>query len=286
MNVRQALSNGTQLLRDFRVQSAEIDAELLLAYTLSRERAKLYAHNEFPLTLAQRRAYKELLARRASSEPIAYLLGRKEFYGLPLQVSRHVLIPRPETETIVEIALERLRAGGSQKPRIIDVGTGSGAIALALASNLKKARVTAVDISNGALDVARENARVLRLAQRMRFKRSDLLSEVSGPFDLICANLPYLTNEQLASLPSDIREYEPRLALAGGPDGLYWYERLLRQLPSVSEPGTRLICEIGPNLRAGFEQLVQNLLPASTKLAFHKDMAGRIRVAEVQLASM
>ncbi|MFO0705047.1 MAG: HemK/PrmC family methyltransferase [Candidatus Andersenbacteria bacterium] len=130
MNIQQALVTGTQLLRDFKIPSAEIDAEVLLAHTLSKERTKLYSESEIPLTQSQRALFKDLLARRASKEPVAYLTGKREFYGLPFLINHHVLIPRPETESLVEQALASIAHSGFGKVRVLDVGTGSGAIAL------------------------------------------------------------------------------------------------------------------------------------------------------------
>jgi release factor glutamine methyltransferase len=285
MNLRQALATGSQLLRDFRLPSAELDAEVLLAHSISKDRTRLYAEDTLPLTVAQRRAFNELLARRASREPIAYLTGRREFFGLMLQVNRHVLIPRPETEVLVELALKRISEMGARRPQIIDVGTGSGAIAIAVAKSAtreKQPRVTAVDISSDALTTARINARTHKVIQKISLRRSDLLSEVSGPFDLILANLPYLTNAQIAELPADIKEYEPMHALSGGADGLHWYEKLLRQLPRVSHEATIALFEIGPNLKSGFETLAHSILGADTRIDFHPDLAGRIRIAEVR----
>ncbi|MFH0831091.1 MAG: peptide chain release factor N(5)-glutamine methyltransferase [Parcubacteria group bacterium] len=280
MNIQQALVTGMQLLRDFKVPSAELDAEVLLAYALSKDRAKLYSEAEIPLTATQRKHYQDMLARRASREPVAYLVGQREFYNLALQINCHVLVPRPETETLVELALERIRSAGLERVRVLDVGTGSGAIALAVAKNAPQARVTAVDISSSALEIARTNAKRLKLGQRVGFKRSDLLSQVEGRYDLILANLPYLTTQQLRELPTDIREFEPSLALSGGPDGLHIYEKLLRQLRIVATPASRVLCEIGPNLKSGFDHLVRHHLGAQTQVQFHPDLAGRVRVAE------
>lgn len=283
MNVKQALANGSQLLRDFKLESAELDAELLLSHAVSKSREQLYSHDDIPLTSQQRKSYRRLLERRASGEPVAYLLGKREFMDLPLEVNRHVLIPRPETETLVERVLEWIQVAPMRKPRIVDVGTGSGAIALSLAKHAQKARIIAVDISRQALDQASKNARELRLHKRVQFKRSDLLSHVQGPFDCIVANLPYLTNEQLRSIPADVRDFEPHHALAGGPDGLYWYEKLLTQAKSILAPGGTMFIEIGPNLRLGTERLVKNVFPSSSTLRFHRDLAGRVRIAEIQL---
>ncbi|MDP2587598.1 MAG: peptide chain release factor N(5)-glutamine methyltransferase [bacterium] len=280
MNVQQALVTGMQLLRDFKVGSAELDAEILLAHSVSKERTKLYADAKLPLTDSQKKLYQDLLARRASKEPVAYLVGQREFYNITLLTNRHVLIPRPETETLVEIALDRINKIGKRRVRVLDIGTGSGAIALAIAKNSRKAKVTAADISNEALDVARHNAKRLRLAQSLSFKRSDLLAQLPGQFDLIVANLPYLTTEQIRELPGDIREYEPNLALSGGPDGLHVYEKLLQQLTALGTGPTRVLCEIGPNLKSGFTHLVGATIGPECSVAYHKDMSGRIRVAE------
>lgn len=285
MNLKQALANGTQLLRDFRIENAELDAELLLAHAVSRPREHVFAQDRLSLTSSQRKTFRQLLARRASREPVAYLVGTREFYGLPLAVSRHVLIPRPETETLVELALAALRRGDVSAPRIVDVGTGSGAIALALAKHATHARITAVDVSAEALALARRNAIRLKLGQRVTFRRSDLLSRVRGPVHLICANLPYITNRQLDELPADVREYEPRLALAGGPDGLFWYERLLRQVPAIAANRAVVLCEIGPNLKTGFERIVSRVLPRAA-LTFYPDLGARVRVAEVRLGTL
>ena len=283
MNVQQALVTGMQLLRDFRLPSAELDAEILLAHTLSKERTKLYSEAEMPLTLAQRRLFQDLLARRASKEPVAYLVGQREFYNLQLFINRHVLIPRPETETLVELALAQINRSGFGKVRVLDVGTGSGAIALAIAKNSRKAKVTAIDISTDALAIARLNAKKLKLGQSVTLKRSDLLSQVTGPFDIILANLPYLTTEQIRELPGDIREYEPNVALSGGPDGLHVYEKLLKQLGSASHDATQVFCEIGPNLKSGFSHLVQQHLGPRATLKYHVDLAGRVRVAQISM---
>jgi len=284
MNVKQALANGSQLLRDFKHESAELDAELLLSHAVSKTREQLYAHDEIPLTSGQRKSYRQLLERRASGEPVAYLLGTREFMDLGLEVNRHVLIPRPETETLVERVLAWIESAPQKKPRVIDVGTGSGAIALALAKHAKRARIVAVDISRKALDQASKNARAQRLNKRVMFKRSDLLSHVQGPFDCIVANLPYLTNEQLKTIPTDVKDFEPSYALAGGPDGLFWYEKLLPQARIVLPKGGVIFLEIGPNLKMGIERLVKTILPSSTVLRFHQDLSGRIRIAEIQIA--
>lgn len=286
MNVQQALTNGTQLLRDFKVPSAELDAEILLAHAVSKNRTKLYSDSDLPLTESQRKVFNDLLARRASREPVAYLVGEREFYGLPFYISRQVLIPRPETERLVEIALKRLEEMGTARPRLADIGTGSGAIAIAIASNDKKVKVTALDLSPEALKLARRNAKRHKVFQSISFKRSDLLSEAGGPFDLIVANLPYLTNRQITDLPNDIKEYEPRLALAGGPDGLHIYERLLGQLQNATHEASIVLCEIGPNLKTGFEQLVKCLLPQETRVRFYDDLAGRTRVAEITFGQL
>ncbi len=286
MRIKEALNNGCQLLREFKLPSAELDAELLLAHSLSKSRSDLYSHSEISLTPAQRKNYRQLLARRASSEPVAYLVSQKEFYGYPFFVNNAVLIPRPETETLVEQVIDNARTGGYLKPRILEIGTGSGAVAISVAKQLGKARLTAADVSREALKLARKNARDLKVNQRIKFVHSDLLSNIRGRFDIIAANLPYLTTAQMQELPRDIKKYEPKLALNGGPDGLYLYNQLLKQLTRITKPGSTLLCEIGPNIKIGFEMLVKNILPTNTKITFHQDLAGRTRVVRVVLVTM
>jgi release factor glutamine methyltransferase len=218
-----------------------LDAQVLLAHVLEQPRAWLLAHPETELTPAQAAAFETCLVRLERGEPLPYLLGHWEFYGLEFIINPSVLIPRPETELLVETALAWLRAHPDRR-QAVDVGAGSGCIAVSLAKLVPDLQVTAVDISSAALDVIRLNASRHGVAERIHCQQSDLLTGAHGPFDLICANLPYIPTGTLADLP--VAAYEPRQALDGGPDGLQVIRRLLDQSCLYLSPGGLLLVEI------------------------------------------
>jgi len=260
-----------------------MEAEVLLAYVLGTSRAVLIAHPERPLTPAQLDRYQALVRRRAVDYPLPYLTGRLEFYGLEFEVTPEVLIPRPETETLVELALAR-------RPRsAVDVGTGSGCIAVSLAVHLPEATIYATEISPAALAVARRNAERHGVAERVRLLAGDLLSPCPGPVDLIVSNPPYVSTGEWASLPASVRDYEPSLALDGGPDGLDVVRRLLAQAPAVlagplpaeGRPGGALLIEIGAGQGEAAANLARTFFPQAT-LRVLPDLAGRDRVLEIQ----
>lgn len=259
------------------IESARLDAELILARALGISRLMLYARFDQPLSEEERAAVRALMIRRGKREPIAYILGEREFWSLDLKVDARVLIPRPDTEVLVEVALERLTAQAAEAPRIVDVGTGSGAVALALAHEKKNARVQAVDISPDALEVARANATRLGLADRVEVVHSDLLAGVRGPFDLVVANLPYIRKAEIARLDEDVRAHEPHLALDGGADGLDLVRHLIRQATS------RIVPRGAVALEAGFDQLdqVAELLRQASfeDVTVRRDYGGQPRVA-------
>jgi release factor glutamine methyltransferase len=226
-------------------ESPRLDAEVLLADVLTCERIALYTRYDEPASEDVRQRYRDLIRRRIEGCPVAYLVGRKEFFSLRFEVNPAVLIPRPDTETVV---VECLRlATEMSEPSVIDVGTGSGAIAIAVAKQHKAAHVTATDISGEALAVAQRNAGRNALAERVRFLHGDLFSPVpSGEhFDFILSNPPYIPHEDLARLPSGVRDYEPHLALDGGLGGFLVFDRLLEQVVHRLKPGGWLILEIG-----------------------------------------
>ncbi len=257
--------------------SEPLDAPLLLAHVLGCERAALLAHPEHPLTPAQSVALRALVERRADGVPLAYLTGERAFFDLTLIVTPDVLIPRPETEHLVERALAwaRTREG---TPRIADVGTGSGAIAVTLARHLPGAQVWALDASRAALDLARLNVTRYDLAQRVRFVQADLLGPLlgaRGAFDLIVANLPYVPSSALGTLP--VSRHEPRLALDGGPDGLAVIRRLLAQVPRVLAADGLLLLEIEATQGERAAALAAGALPGA-RVTVHADYAGHDRV--------
>jgi release factor glutamine methyltransferase len=221
--------------------TARLDAELLLAEVLKVDRVRLYTHFDQPLSADELAAYKALIKRRLAGEPVAYLLGRREFRSLSLVVDPRVLVPRPDTETAVDEALARL--GARAAPIIVDIGTGSGAIALALKSARPEAKVIAVDISPDAVAVARDNA--ARLALDIDVRQGDLLEPVAETgLDLVISNPPYIPSGEIAALPAEVQK-EPRLALDGGADGLDVLRRLIAATRARLSPGGSLVVELG-----------------------------------------
>nr|WP_162493601.1 peptide chain release factor N(5)-glutamine methyltransferase [Syntrophotalea acetylenivorans] len=259
-------------LQEQGIEGARLDAELLLTEVLQLDRVGLYVNYDRPLEATELAAYRQLVGRRARREPVAYILGRSEFWSLPLVVRPEVLIPRPDTEVLVEEALQR----ADSESRILDVGTGSGAIAIALAHELPGAQLVAIDLSDAALAVAKENARSNNVAERISFQQGDLQSLPTGPFELIVANPPYIPQGDLASLQPDVRDYEPHLALAGGSDGLDCYRILSAQSRQCLTAGGWMLLEVG----VGQAQAVQQLLTQAglVEVFCRNDYAGVARV--------
>jgi release factor glutamine methyltransferase len=259
-----------------KIEPARLDAEVLLAHALGMQRVMLYARFDQPLAPEELARIRDLVARRARGEPISYLLGEREFYSLELEVSPAVLIPRPDTETLVEAVIECVR--GIDAPRLVDVGTGSGAIALALAKSLPSAEVVAVDVSPEALQVATRNAARHSLEARVRFVESDLLDrlEVSPAFDVVVANLPYIQTQVIPTLMVDVRDHEPHLALDGGPDGLRLIRRLAESAPEHLTSDGLLALEIGFDQRAAVLDLLLSL--GYRDIESRKDPGGHDRV--------
>ncbi len=228
-------------LRDKGIENGRLDAELLLAEVLQFDRVGLYLNYDRPLQADELAAYRQLVGRRSRREPLQYILGRAEFWSLTFKVGPAVLIPRPDTEVLVEEALRRVRADGT----ILDVGTGSGAVAVALASELPAARLVGIDVSDAALQVAAENARHIGVADQVDLQQIDLACLPTGPFDLIVANPPYIPEADLAGLMPEVRDHEPALALAGGDDGLDCYRLLAGQTATRLKPGGWLLVEVG-----------------------------------------
>lgn len=268
-----------------------LDAEILLAHARKCSRIKLYVDYATPLTDSQRGAMRDLVRRRAQAEPVAYLVGHREFFGLDFRVTPDVLIPRPETETLVletltaakKIGGEGSRDAKRSPPRILDVGTGSGCIAIACAVSLPQSQVTAIDISPPALALARLNAQTHKVADRIRFLEGDLLKPLAAneQFDLIASNPPYVADDEMAGLPPDVGRHEPHLALRAGPHGLDVIRRLVASAAPHLVPTGRLLIEISPEQApAVFELLASQgaYQPATTV----KDPSGRLRVVTAQ----
>jgi release factor glutamine methyltransferase len=261
------------------IQTAWLDAEVLLAHLLGTTRERLLAHPEDRMTARELRGYAALVGRRAKRVPIAYLTGTREFYGMPLTVSAAVLIPRPETELLVELAVDWLRAH-PDRHRVIDLGTGSGAIAIAIARSSRAARIVAIDRDQRTLAVARGNMARQRVASRVRLLKSDLLSR-APVCDLLVANLPYLSAARRRAWERDLM-YEPIRALDGGPDGLDLIRRTLEQAPAKIQPSGALFLECDPGQPRRITALALRQWPLAA-VRVHRDLAGRDRVVEIQL---
>jgi len=261
------------ILLEASTQIARRDAELLLAHILREPRTWLLAHPEAELTAQQAAALLALTQRRAAGEPLQYLTGIQEFYGLTLRVTPAVLIPRPETEHLVEAVLAW--AQPQLKPlRLLDIGTGSGAIALALAANEPSAEILATDISLDALEIARDNALRLGLADRIRFLQSDLLPPNEDPFDVIASNPPYIPSLDAPTLQREVLDHEPHTALFAGPDGLDIYRRLIPAARIALRESGLLALEIGFGQRVA----LTHLLTGWNNIRFLNDYADIPRV--------
>jgi release factor glutamine methyltransferase len=260
-------------------ERARPDAETLLAAVLKKNKTWLLAHGDDELPEAAIRPLAEYVERRAFGEPIQYILGEAEFYGLPLRVTRDVLIPRPETEHVVERALEL--AAAFSAPRIVDVGTGSGAIALALAGKLTGAAIAATEISEPALKLARENAKRNGFEKYVRFLAGDLLEPVAGErFDIVVANPPYVAERDRNALAVEVRDFEPAEALFAGEDGLAVYRRLIPAAHAVLTPGGWMVLEIGYGQQAPVRALLGEAGFAA--IEFSADLQGIARVASAR----
>jgi release factor glutamine methyltransferase len=271
----------TDYLRGGGSTSPRLDAEILLSEARGCPRIELYtAFDDEPGDTVRNR-FRELVKRRASGEPVAYLVGHREFYSLSFHVTPEVLIPRPETEFVVLTALDAIKEFGSRERRVsvADVGTGSGAIAVSIAKHAPDCQVTAIDISPAALAVARGNAERHGVADRIEFLAGDLFAPVPDDrqFDIIASNPPYVAESELASLSRDVRDYEPRSALVGGPDGTDVIRRLLKAAPQRLHPGGWLITEIGPQVVERIRNCIDSD-PQWCHVSVIKDLAGLPRV--------
>src|SRR6266705_1419777 len=313
IDVRSALKQGLAQLRETHIPSHTLAAELLLLHVLGRDRTWIYSHPDEKISSADADRYFALIARRAAGEPTQHLTGKQEFWGLEFAVTPDVLIPRPETEHVIEVALDRLglreiRACRQQKSsgeslRIADVGTGSGCIAIALAKELPRAAIYATDISGAALAVARRNAASHGVAGRICFLESNLLDSLrageqyavplhstarttgmheSRSFDLIVSNPPYVGRREAAMLTREVREHEPEIALYGGEEGYELYADLIAQAAAHLKPGGILVLELGHNSLPAVRPLLE--ARAWTDVGVTNDLAGVPRVLAAERA--
>jgi release factor glutamine methyltransferase len=282
--VKTALHWAVHQIKQAGSESAQLDAEVLLTHTLQQDRTWLFTHSNTTLSHTQIAAFKQQVARRNRREPVAYIVQQRAFFGLNFRVTPDVLIPRPETELLVETALEIAQGRPPDAPlSLADVGTGSGCIAVTLARQLPQARVWAGDISTAALAVARNNAETHGVADRITFTAGDLLAGLPESLDLIVSNPPYVEQADVTSpntMP-EVRLYEPHLALDGGPSGLEIIERLLAQAAQKLHPAGSLLVEIGYNQGQAVHALAQRYFPAAT-VRIMPDLAGLDRLLVVR----
>lgn len=286
MNIKELLNRSDQFLAAKGIESSRLDAEVLMADLLDMERIKLYVKFDYPLKSGEINEYRSRIKKRAQRFPVAYIIGKKEFMSLDFKIKEGVLIPRPDTENLVETIIKYCEETENKQSRIIDVGTGSGAIAVSLAHYLKEAKVVGVDISTSALKLAQANMKKHELEDRMSILKSDLLEEfikreING-VDIIVSNPPYITKSEMKNLPPEVKK-EPKTALEAGEDGLDYYRRLIPQAEKVLKKQGKLFLEIGSKQA----ETVQNIFSKKwSKINLKKDYAGHNRIITATLTDL
>jgi release factor glutamine methyltransferase len=275
MTIRVIISEATRKLEAAGIPSSRLDAEVLLAFCMNCDRLEFIKNPDQPVSHEQLTAFHKMIDRRLRFEPVAYITGRKAFWSFTLEVNPAVLIPRPDTEVIVEEALAILQAHPFEKPCILDIGTGSGAIALALATEIPGVQITATDISTAALAVAQKNARALELEKSITFLQGDLFEPVCGKFDMIISNPPYIGAEEYDALDPGVKDFEPRGALWAGKTGVEFYEKLVYQAPNYLKEKGWLLLEIGAKQSKSVHTIMNGFYDC---IDVHADYAGLSRV--------
>ena len=278
MNIKELLNRSDQFLAERGIESSRLDAEVLMADLLDMERIKLYVNYDYPLKSAEIDEYRERIKKRAQRIPVAYIIEKKEFMSLEFKVKEGVLIPRPDTESLVEAVIDYCQEKEINEPQIIDVGTGSGAVAVSLAHYIDEAKVVGVDVDPLAIKVARYNMEKHELNERMNILKSDLLSQfikrdIKG-IDIIVSNPPYISESEMEELPAEVKK-EPRLALEAGEDGLDYYRRLIPQAEKILKEKGKLFLEIGYQQAAAVEELLSENW---SDIKVEKDLAENDRV--------
>src|SRR5437870_3395471 len=268
MTVLEVLQSTTAYFKKHNVENPRLNAEHLLAHALGRKRIDLYLEFEHALTESELAPLRDLVKRRSQGEPLQHLLGTVEFCGLTFLCDKRAMVPRPETEELVELLKSEIQ---NPESKIIDVGTGSGVIALSLAAKFPEAEIYAIDISEDALSLARENAAQLRLSERVRFQKTDLLENLSERFDLIVANLPYISMQDRHLLAREVL-HDPEMALFGGPGGDELVRKLIEQAPAHLEAGGLLALEIGLGQVEGLSDFLRQ--KNYHDIEFKKDYSG------------
>ncbi len=285
MTIQKTLLWSEKILKQKNILTAQLDAEILLGFVLNKKREWLIVHSDDKIAARDFHKYQRLILRRAKQEPVAYITGKKEFYGLEFKVNKSVLIPRPETEILVETILKEITKRYTLHPKplmVADIGTGSGNIAITLAklAPQKIKKIYAVDISKSALKLAKLNTKNHNVTDKIKFLHSDLFANFpkNAKFDIICANLPYLNNE-FKNLP-----YEPQIALKGGKTGTKIYKKFFRQVEPHLKKDSKIFIEIGDQQAKLIKQIIKKQLPKA-KIKILKDLAGLDRIAVIYTRS-
>lgn len=286
VTLRNVLREAADALSSNHIEQARLEAELLLAYVLELRKEDIIIYPDRELTDPQEIKFQQLVERRCRKEPLAYIIGHREFWSMEFQVNSKVLIPRPETEEIIERLLNLAEDKTNEKViRILDVGTGSGILAIVAASEFSKSRITAVDNSDDALEIAKKNALQHQVADRIKFFKMDLMRDWTLPendlYDTILSNPPYIPSRELEQLMPDVRDYEPREALDGGPDGLDCYRSIVEKAFPYLKPGGHLIFEVGDDQAGSVQQSLQTH-GGWDAINIVQDLSGRDRVVSAR----
>jgi len=276
MNISQLLKETVSRFGAEGLSTPGLDAEVLLAFSIDKERHFLYAHPAKEISGVELERFRSLVARRMKGEPVAYITGRKEFWSLGFEVTPDVLIPRPDTEILIEEILKLSGQERERKIRILEIGTGSGAISIALASELRNASITATDFSPKALTVAMRNAVNNKVGEKILFLCGDMFESVEGKFDIIVSNPPYISEGEFRLLALEVREYEPHRALVAGPEGTEFHRKLARDGERFLEKGGRLVMEMGAGQRFALDKMLKE--KDYCDIVFYRDYAGIERV--------
>lgn len=293
--VVQALQGGTEILGRLGIDSARLDAEVLLGIVLGWGRGQIYLNYEMPLKIHDEELYHRLILRRTRGEPIAYITGHREFWSLDFYVTSEVLVPRPETELLVEATLEMIEETASRdrseepdaKFQVLDLGTGSGAIGVSLARERRDVEIWATDLSPNALEVARANAKRHGVTKRIRFDQGDIFEPIKDRrafFHGVVSNPPYIRRSEMEDLPREVRDWEPKLALDGGADGLDFHRRIIQQGHLYLMDGGFMVLEIAPDMGQEVCHLFERVGRYS-KGSIHRDLAGRNRLVSARKLS-
>lgn len=278
-NIAAAIATAAAKLQDAGIEDARREASSLLAFVLAKDAVFIFAHPEFTLSNDETTKFTAIVERRANREPFHYIAGKKEFYGLDFLVAPGVLIPRPETELLVEDAISILSE--LAQPQFLEIGVGSGCISVSILHNVPRSTAVGVDISEAAIDIAAENVKRHNVAERLALKLGDVYRDVEGEFDLIVSNPPYIPDSDLTTLQSEVRDFEPHSALFGGDDGLDIVRRIVADAPQFLKEGGHILIEIGFGQAAGVKELFD--VAIWEDIGFIRDLQGIERHAKAKI---